>query len=389
MSPTVKQPTPVATMRVPFHRPFVSGDETTAISDVLAGGYTGGNGPVSTACEQFIADLTGTRHVLLTHSCTGALEMAALLTDVGPGDEVIMPSFTFVTTATAFVLRGATPVFVEVSPGHLSIDPEAVEKALTPKTKAIVPVHYGGGAADMAAIEEIATSANVAVVEDAAQSIFAKWRGRSPGAIGNLGTFSFHETKNLSCGEGGALLINDPTYLDRAEILQEKGTNRTRFVRGELSSYEWIDVGSSFLMSDISAAVLSTQLAVGQQITDERRAIWSIYDEGFAALEQAGRVTRPHFPADVEHNAHTYWLLAADNERRGRIIDHLRQHGIRAQFHYVPLHSAPAGRRYGREGGDLTHTTDVASRLVRLPLWAGMSHDDAREVVERVNDLLA
>jgi dTDP-4-amino-4,6-dideoxygalactose transaminase len=367
---------------LPFHRPFVTGAEPAAVSRVLASGYTGGNGPFAQECEERLAALTGTVRVLLTHSCTGALEMAALLAEVGPGDEVIMPSFTFVSTANAFVLRGATPVFVEVRAADLTIDPAAAEAAVTTRTRAIVPVHYGGGAADMEALSAIAASAGALVIEDAAQSVFASWRGRAPGALGHLGAMSFHETKNLSCGEGGALLINDPAFIERAEVLQEKGTNRIRFARGEISAYEWLDIGSSFLMSDLTAAILGTQLDAGEAITAARRAIWTAYHNGFKPLEADGHVVRPALPPDVEHNGHTSWLLAPDENARDHLLARLRRAGVRAQFHYVPLHSAPAGRRYGRASGDLSHTTDIAARLVRLPLWAGMNGAEVERVIE-------
>jgi dTDP-4-amino-4,6-dideoxygalactose transaminase len=367
---------------LPFHRPFVTGREADALLDVLRTGLTAGNGRMASRVEAELQVLTGSSRVLLTHSCTGALEMAALLADVGPGDEVIMPSFTFVSTANAFVLRGATPVFVDVRRSDLTIDPEAVAAAVTPRTRAIVPVHYGGGAADMDALCAIAASAGALVIEDAAQSIFARWRQWAPGAIGHLGTISFHETKNLSCGEGGALLINDPRFIERAEVLLEKGTNRTRFVRGELSSYEWVDVGSSFLMSDLTAAVLMTQLEAGPHITAARQAIWQAYHDALEPLEAAGRLTRPAPAPDVDHNAHIYWVLAPDRARRDEAIARMRRDGVRAQFHYVPLHSAPAGRRFGRSSGDLSRTSDLAGRLVRLPLWAGMGSEDVRLVVD-------
>jgi dTDP-4-amino-4,6-dideoxygalactose transaminase len=367
---------------LPFHRPFVVGDEAAAVVSALRSGYTGGNGPFSAECERRLSDLTGAPKVLLTHSCTGALELAALLADVGPGDEVIMPSFTFVSTANAFVLRGATPLFVDVRPADLTIDPAAVEQALGPRTRAIVPVHYGGAAADMDAIGALAAGVDAIVIEDAAQSLFASYRGRAPGAIGHLGALSFHETKNVSCGEGGALLVNHRAFFDRAEVLQEKGTNRLRFVRGEVSAYTWVDAGSSFLMSDVTAAILASQLRVGPLITAAHRAIWRAYHEAFAALAAAEAVVRPAISLDVEHNGHIYWLLVRDRPMRDRVIARLGEHGIRAQFHYVPLHSSPAGLRYGRVVGDLAVTTDVAARLVRLPIWVGMTRADVERVCE-------
>jgi dTDP-4-amino-4,6-dideoxygalactose transaminase len=367
---------------LPFHRPFLVGDEAAAVIRALESGYTGGNGPFSAECERLLSELTGSPNVLLTHSCTGALELAALLAEVGPGDEVIMPSFTFVSTANAFVLRGATPVFVEVRRQDLTIDPSAVEQAITRRTRAIVPVHYGGGAADMDAVCSLAAGAGAVVIEDAAQSLLARYRDRAPGAIGQLGALSFHETKNVSCGEGGALLVNDPDLVDRAEVTQEKGTDRLRFVRGEVRAYTWVDMGSSFLMSDVSAAILASQLRAAALITAAHRAIWVAYHEAFASLEAAETVVRPAIPPEVEHNGHIYWLLAPDRQSRDRVIARLGEHGVRAQFHYVPLHSSPAGLRYGRVAGDLAVTTDVAARLFRLPIWAGMTRADVDRVCE-------
>jgi dTDP-4-amino-4,6-dideoxygalactose transaminase len=367
---------------LPFHRPFLVGDEAAAVIRALESGYTGGNGPFSAECERLLSELTGSPNVLLTHSCTGALELAALLAEVGPGDEVIMPSFTFVSTANAFVLRGATPVFVEVRRQDLTIDPSAVEQAITRRTRAIVPVHYGGGAADMDAVCSLAAGAGAVVIEDAAQSLLARYRDRAPGAIGQLGALIFHETKNVSCGEGGALLVNDPDLVDRAEVTQEKGTDRLRFVRGEVRAYTWVDMGSSFLMSDVSAAILASQLRAAALITAAHRAIWVAYHEAFASLEAAETVVRPAIPPEVEHNGHIYWLLAPDRQSRDRVIARLGEHGVRAQFHYVPLHSSPAGLRYGRVAGDLAVTTDVAARLFRLPIWAGMTRADVDRVCE-------
>jgi dTDP-4-amino-4,6-dideoxygalactose transaminase len=373
---------------LPFHRPFVSGREGAAVARSLEGGHTAGNGPFAIQCERHLATLTGAEKVLLTHSCTGALEMAALLAGIGPGDEVIMPSFTFVSTANAFVLRGATPVFVDVRPEDLTIDPTAAEAAVTRLTRAVVPVHYAGGVADMAAVNAIADHAGIVVIEDAAQSIYATYRGHAGGTLGALGALSFHETKNLSCGEGGALLVSDPAYVDRAEVLQEKGTDRLRFVRGEIRAYTWVDIGSSFLMSDLSAAILSTQLEVGPEITAARRAIWEAYHAAFAPLEAEELVVRPAFGPDVHHNGHIYWLLAPDRETRDRVIARLGEDGVRAQFHYVPLHSSPAGLRFGRSAGQLAQTTDLAGRLVRLPLWVGMTRADVERVVDLVTDAL-
>lgn len=369
---------------VPFNRPAFAGGEIEGLDQAFARGYTGGNGPIGARCERLLEGLTGAPRVMLTPSCTAALEMSALLLDVGPGDEVIMPSFTFVSTANAFVLRGATPVFVDIESTSLGLDPGAAAEAITDRTRAIVAVHYGGGAAEMDSIAGVARQSRLPVIEDAAQGIFARFRGRPLGSIGQLGALSFHETKNLSCGEGGALILNDAELAARAEVIQEKGTDRLRFVRGEVRAYTWVDVGSSYLMSDLTAAVLETQLERGAEITAARRSIWDAYHAAFAAGEAAGMLTRPAVPEHVEHNGHIYFLLAADRAARDRIIHELGSHRIRAQFHYVPLHSSPAGRRFGRAHGDLRVTVDVSERLVRLPLWVGMTESD----VDRISNLV-
>jgi dTDP-4-amino-4,6-dideoxygalactose transaminase len=374
--------------RLPFNRPYRTGDEAASIAAALEGGWTGGNGPWTTRCEQLLGELTGARRVLMTHSCTGALEMAALLAGVGPGDEVIMPSFTFVSTANAFVLRGATPVFVDVDPDTLNVDPQRVADAIGERTRAIVAVHYGGVGCDMAALGALADDHGLLLVEDAAQCIGAARDGRALGTIGALGTLSFHETKNVSCGEGGALLINDERLVERAEILQEKGTDRRRFARGEVDQYTWVDVGSSVLMSDISAALLAGQLARVAEINAARMAIWDAYHAGFEALERAGLVRRPAVPEGARHNAHLYRLQVADRATRDRLIATLAGAGISAYFHYVPLHSAPAGLRHGRVHGPLDVTEDAAARLVRMPLWVGLGEEDVARVVAEVRRAL-
>jgi dTDP-4-amino-4,6-dideoxygalactose transaminase len=374
----------VSLAELPFNRPYRTGAEPELVLEALNGGWTGGNGPFSERCEQLLVQLTGARAALLTPSCTAALEMAAVLADVGPGDEVIVPSFTFVSTANAFVLRGATPVFVEVAPDTLTMDPEALADAVTPATRAVVPVHYAGGACAMDEIGAVAQRHALIVVEDAAQGIGATWQGRALGTLGALGALSFHETKNVACGEGGALLISDERFAERAEVLQEKGTNRAGFARGEVGFYTWVDLGSSFLMSDVTAALLLAQLERVAEITAARRALWQAYHAALEPLEREGRVQRPRFTAGTEHNGHIYYLLVADRAERDDLIRGLRSAGIQAHFHYVPLHSSPAGLRFGRAHGDLSHTDAVAARLIRLPLWVGMTEADVERVCEAV-----
>ncbi|MFL5713017.1 MAG: dTDP-4-amino-4,6-dideoxygalactose transaminase, partial [Chloroflexota bacterium] len=320
---------------------------------------------------------------LLTHSCTAALEMAAILSGVGPGAEVIMPSFTFVSTANAFVLRGATPVFVDVLPDTLNIDPAKIEPAITPRTKAIVPVHYAGVGCDMEPIMEIAARHDLVVIEDAAQGLLADYRDRPLGGIGHMAALSFHETKNIISGEGGALLINDGRYVDRAEIVWEKGTNRSQFFRGQVDKYTWVDVGSSYLPGEIIAAFLWAQMEEADAITSRRMAIWDTYHAALAEAEQSGVLRRPIIPAERSHNAHMYYVLLNDLERRTCFIDGLKAAGIQSVFHYIPLHSSPLGRSAGRCVGDMTVTDDSSERLARLPLWLGLE-DQLPSVIEQV-----
>jgi dTDP-4-amino-4,6-dideoxygalactose transaminase len=374
--------------RLPFNRPLRTGGENARVAAALERGWTGGNGPACEHCQELIRELTGTPAVLMTHSCTGALEMSALLAGVGAGDEVIMPSFTFSSTANAFVLRGATPVFVDVDRDTLNLDPACVADAVTAHTRVIVAVHYGGVGCDMDALGAIAREHGLIVVEDAAQCIGATLDGRALGAIGDLGTLSFHETKNVSCGEGGALLVNDERLAQRAEILQEKGTDRQRFARGEVDRYTWVDVGSSFLMSDVSAALLAEQLERVAQITAARLEIWEAYHAAFAELEQAGVLRRPVIPAGAGHNAHLYRIMLADRRTRDAVIATLAADEISAYFHYVPLHSAPAGRRFGRSHGSLAVTDAAGEQLLRLPLWVGMTEGEIARVVAGVAAVL-
>jgi dTDP-4-amino-4,6-dideoxygalactose transaminase len=315
---------------------------------------------------------------LLTQSCTAALEMAALLLDLQPGDEIIMPSFTFVSTANAFVLRGAVPVFVDIRQDTLNIDERLVEGAITPRTKAICVVHYAGVSCEMDPIMEIAARHGIAVIEDAAQGIFSRYNGRPLGSIGQFGALSFHETKNVISGEGGALLVNDPAGVERAEIIREKGTNRSKFFRGQVDKYTWVDVGSSYLPGEIIAAFLAAQFEEAEAITQRRLALWDRYHAWAEPYERAGRLRRPIVPANCTHNAHMYYLLLDDLADRTHFIESLKAKDIGAVFHYIPLHSSPAGMKYGRADGALPVTDDISDRLVRMPLWCGLEeHMDA------------
>ena len=367
--------------RIPFNRPFVVGAEPTNIAQALTGGHLSGDGPFTRQCHQWLERYAGGSKALLTHSCTAALELAAILADVGPGDEVILPSYTFVSTANAFVLRGAVPVFVDVRADTLNLDEQQVEQAITPRTRAIVPVHYAGVACAMDPILDIARRHDLLVIEDAAQAVMASYRGRPLGSLGQLGAFSFHETKNIMSGEGGAMLVNDPALASRAEIVREKGTNRSQFFRGQVDKYTWVDVGSSFLPGEMVAAFLAAQLTEAEAITARRLTLWRRYHAAFGDLEQAGRLRRPVIPADCTNNAHMYYLLLPSRAERTGFIDHMKARDIQCVFHYVPLHSAPYGRRTGRTSGSLHVTEDIADRLVRLPLWVGLD-DQLDRVIE-------
>ena len=379
----------MAERRIPFNRPFITGDEFGYIREAIANLHLSGNGPFGRRCSAWLEERTGTPRVLMTHSCTAALEMTALLTRVRPGDEVIMPSFTFVTTATAFALPGAVPVFVDIRPDTLNLDERLVEAAITPATRAIVAVHYAGVGCEMDALRAIADRHSLLLIEDAAQALGGAYRGRPLGAIGDLGTLSFHETKNVTSGEGGALLVNDRELAPAAEIIQEKGTNRSAFFRGQVDKYTWVDIGSSYVLSDVAAAFLWAQLEHMDEITAQRRAVWSAYHERFEELERRELARRPIVPAHCEHNAHLYYLLLRDEPARARLIEVLGERGIASVFHYVPLHSSPAGSRLGRAAGPLPHTDDASERLLRLPLWAGMGEAEIDAVVDGVHEALA
>lgn len=368
--------------KIPFNWPHMTGKELFYIAESHFHGKLAGDGPFTKHCHRWLEERTGCAKALLTHSCTAALEMAALLIDIEPGDEVIMPSYTFVSTANAFVLRGAVPVFVDIREDTLNLDERLIEAAITPRTKAIVPVHYAGIACEMDAIMAIAKRHGLKVVEDAAQGVMASYKGRALGSIGDLGAFSFHETKNVISGEGGALLVNDRDLALRAEIIREKGTDRSRFFRGEVDKYTWQEVGSSFLPGELIAAFLWAQLEEADRITQTRLACWNRYHERLASLETLGALRRPIVPEGCVHNAHMYYVILNPDIDRQYVLDAFRAQNIGAVFHYVPLHSSPAGQRYGRAHGDLAVTNDLSERLVRLPLWMGLTIEQQDQVCD-------
>jgi dTDP-4-amino-4,6-dideoxygalactose transaminase len=357
---------------ITFNVPYMTGRELLYIAQAHSDMMLAGDGQFTKKCHQWLETITGTHKALLTHSCTAALEMAAILADIQPGDEVILPSYTFVSTANAFVLRGATPVFVDIRPDMLNIDESLIEDAITSRTRAIVPVHYAGVACEMDTIMEIAKRHELLVIEDAAQGMMSRYKGRALGSIGQLGAYSFHETKNLISGEGGALLVNDSRFVSQAEIIREKGTNRSQFFRGQVDKYTWVDIGSSYLPGEIIAAFLWAQLEKAAVITAKRLELWNAYHSLFEPLETAGRLRRPVIPLECEHNAHMYYLLLRDLEDRTEFIEAMQQVGVNCVFHYVPLHSSPAGKKYGRATSDMAVTNRTGDQLVRLPMWIGM-----------------
>ncbi|KAA1252044.1 dTDP-4-amino-4,6-dideoxygalactose transaminase [Mycobacterium simiae] len=373
-------------MRIPFNKPAVVGSELTYVSEAVAGGHASGDGPFTKRAQAMLENCFNASRVLLTTSCTSALELAALLCDLRPGDEVIVPSYTFVSTANAFVLRGARPVFVDIRPDTLNIDEQLIERAITPRTRAIVPVHYAGVACEMDLIMDIADRHELLVVEDAAQGVFARYKDRWLGTIGHLGCYSFHETKNISCGEGGALLINDPTMERRAEILREKGTNRSQFLRGQADKYTWVDVGSSYLPSDMLAAFLVGQIENMEKITRRRGEVFDRYAKILAPLVQQGVIRIPVVPMDCTTNYHMFYVLTADIEERTALIAHLRTAGVLAVFHYVPLHSSPFAHSLGMPQRNLPRTDELSARLVRLPMYFDLSDQDVEEVASIVLD---
>lgn len=367
---------------IPFNWPHMTGKELGYIAESHAMGRLAGDGPFTKRCQHWLERRAGGGKALLTHSCTAALEMAALLIDTQSGDEIIMPSYTFVSTANAFVLRGGVPVFVDIRDDTLNLDERLIEAAITPRTRAIVPVHYAGVACDMDAITAIAGRHGLKVIEDAAQGVMAGYKGRALGSLGDLGAYSFHETKNVISGEGGALLVNDPALAARAEIIREKGTDRSRFFRGEVDKYTWQEVGSSFLPGELVAAFLWAQLEEADRITQDRMARWERYHALLAPLESAGLLRRPIVPDGCQHNAHMYYVLLAPGIERQAVLDAFKRAEIWSVFHYVPLHSSPAGRRYGRAHGTLAVTDRQAARLVRLPLWVGLAEAQQDRVVD-------
>lgn len=376
------------TRTVPFSRPTTSVEGTAQVAAAAAQGELKARGRYTFGAEAALSDLLGGACVTLVQSCTAALELAALLLDVGPGDEVILPSFGFASSANAFVLRGATPVFADIVPGTLNLDPAATAAAVTDRTRAILVVHYAGVAADLDRLGAIAAEAGVPLIEDAAQGIGAAHRGRPLGTIGALGTISFDATKNITCGSGGALIVNDPSLVPRAEALRDYGTDRSRFTRGEVGRYRWIEAGSNLAINELAAAYLLPQIEAVAAVTADRVAIWDRYHRAFADAEAAGRLTRPVVPAGCAHNGHIYALLMPDAATRTAMLSALLERGIEATFHYVPLHSAPAGRRYGRSHGTLRRTDDLSARLLRLPLFDGIEEADADAVIDAVLDLL-
>jgi dTDP-4-amino-4,6-dideoxygalactose transaminase len=374
------------TIRIPFNKPSVVGSELIYVGQAVAGGHASGDGPFTRRAQAMLEERFGAKRVLLTTSCTSALELAALLCDLQPGDEVIVPSYTFVSTANAFVLRGARPVFVDVRPDTLNIDERLIEQAITPRTRAIFPIHYAGVACEMDAIMDIADRHGLLVVEDAAQGVFAQYKDRWLGTIGHLGCYSFHETKNISCGEGGALVINDPALEQRAEILREKGTNRSQFMRGQVDKYTWVDVGSSYVPSDMLAAFLVGQIENMEKIARRRGEIFDRYVAILAPLVERGLIRIPVVPQHCTINYHMFYVLTADIEERTALIAHLRAAGILAVFHYVPLHSSPFARSLGIPQTHLPRTEELSARLLRLPMYFDLNDWEVEEVASTVLD---
>ncbi len=368
-----------------FNVPPHVGDEEKYIAEAIGNHKICGDGPFCKRCAKWFEDTTGTEKALLTTSCTHATEMAAILADIQPGDEIIMPSYTFVSTADAFVLRGARVKFVDIRPDTMNIDETLIEAAITKKTRAIVPVHYAGVSCEMDTIMDIARRHNLLVIEDAAQGVMSTYKGKALGTIGDFGCYSFHETKNYSMGEGGLLLIKNPDYIDRAEIVREKGTNRSKFFRGQIDKYTWVDAGSSYLPSELNAAYLWAQLEKAQEIYDDRMNSWNQYYEMLKPLAEAGYIELPYVPEECVHNAHMFYIKAKDLEERTRLIEYLKSHGVGAVFHYIPLHSAPAGRKFGQFVGQDKYTTRESERLMRLPMYYGLRKNEIDKVVELIS----
>lgn len=369
---------------ISFNVPPFVGKETEYMQQAVASHKICGDGEFTKKCNRWIEDKTGTTRALLTTSCTQALEMAAILAGIQPGDEVILPSFTFVSTANAFVMRGARLVFVDIRPDTKNIDETLIEDAITDKTKAIVPVHYAGVGCEMDTIMSIAHRHNLIVVEDAAQGVMSTYKGMALGSIGDFGCYSFHETKNYSMGEGGAILIKDKAKAEEAEIIREKGTDRSRFLRGQVDKYSWVQMGSSYLPSDMNAAYLLAQLELADKINKNRLASWNAYYEMLKPLEEKGVIQLPIIPEECKHNAHMFYLITKDIEERGKLIGHLKENGAQSVFHYVPLHSAKAGLKYGRFHGEDKYTSDISNRLMRLPMYYGLKREDVEVTCEQI-----
>jgi dTDP-4-amino-4,6-dideoxygalactose transaminase len=374
---------------IPFNQPYMTGNEVQYITEAHANGRLAGDGPFTVRCHEHIESLASSAKALLTHSCTAALEMSCILAELKAGDEVIMPSFTFVSTANAVVQQGATPVFVDIREDTLNIDEKVIEDALTDRTRALLPMHYAGVACEMDPIMSIARKHDLIVIEDAAQGIMSRYRNKPLGSIGNLGAFSFHETKNIISGEGGCLLINRPDMIARAEIIREKGTDRSRFFRGEVDKYTWQSIGSSYLPGEIVAAFLFAQLEQAKEITQKRLSSWACYHELLAPLESKSLLRRPIVPKHCQHNGHLYYILLNKGVDRDSVLSNLRNLNISAVFHYVPLHTSPAGKRYGRVSGTLKRTEDLSSRLIRLPLWYGITSEQQEIISDALRTLLS
>lgn len=372
-------------MKIPFNIPPKSHNEEKYIAQAIANKKLSGEGSFNKKCVEWFNKNLPTLMTVITPSCTSALEMAMVLADIGPGDEVILPSFTFTSTANVVALYGAVPVFVDVDPLTMNIDPACIEKAITARTKVIMPVHYAGVGCEMDKIMDLANKHKIWVVEDAAQGMFASYKGKALGTWGHMAAFSFHETKNIVCGEGGALTINDPRLVARAEIVRDKGTNRQAFLNGQVDKYTWQDKGSSYLLSELSAAFLMSQIEEGESITAKRMARWQQYHQGLAALEKSGHLQRMTIPEGAKANAHIYYLLLNSAEVRAALWGHLKEAGIQSTTHYVPLHSAPAGVKYGKISGSMKVTDDLSHRLLRLPMFADLSAEDADLVLEKIN----
>ena len=373
-------------LQIPFNKPIYTEKSKEAVTEAMHNHKISGDGPFTKKCSRWFEERTGTAKALLTTSCTHATEMAALLLNIQPGDEVIMPSFTFVSTADAFVLRGATAVFVDIRPDTMNMDERLIEAAVTEKTKAIVPVHYAGVSCEMDTIMEIASRYGLAVVEDAAQGMMSTYKGRALGTIGDFGCLSFHETKNFSMGEGGCLFIKNQSDIERAEIIREKGTNRSKFFRGEIDKYTWVDAGSSYLPSELNAAYLWGQLEESSLIAEDRLRAWKRYYEALLPLRDAGKIELPVIPPECQHNGHIFYIKAKDLKERTALLSYLKENGVGAVFHYIPLHSAPAGKKYGRFVGEDRYTTKESERLIRLPMYFGITEEETDYVIHKIKE---